>query len=379
MANDKKISCLIFTVGRSDFGILKNIILYLEKSKLFNSKLIITGAHFSKIFGNTINEIKRDKIKKKIFLKVNYKNNKNSETNISVNLMTKSQKLFKKIKPSFIVILGDRYEAFSIALSAFINNIPIVHFCGGSDTLGSKDDKYRYLISKISNIHMVETEYHKRRLLENGIKNKIHVIGAPALENIKKIKFISTYKILKQLNITYNKNEKYILGSFHPETVLNIERNKENLIKLLNFLNSTNFVIIFTYPNADQGFNEYIKIIKKNQKLNKKFYIFKNLGNTKYFQLLKKVDALISNSSSGIIETGSFNLPTINVGDRQKGRISDINVVNSSFDKKDLKKKLKNILKRNFKKKIIYSKKIYRLRKNSEEISKILKDNFFLK
>ena len=97
-------------------------------------------------------------------------------------------------------------------------------------------------------------------------------------------------------------------------------------------------MIIFTYPNADQGFNEYIKIIKKNQKLNKKFYIFKNLGNTKYFQLLKKVDALISNSSSGIIETGSFNLPTINVGDRQKGRISDINVVNSSFDKKDLKK-----------------------------------------
>ena len=351
MANDKKISCLIFTVGRSDFGILKNIILYLEKSKLFNSKLIITGAHFSKIFGNTINEIKRDKIKKKIFLKVNYKNNKNSETNISVNLMTKSQKLFKKIKPSFIVILGDRYEAFSIALSAFINNIPIVHFCGGSDTLGSKDDKYRYLISKISNIHMVETEYHKRRLLENGIKNKIHVIGAPALENIKKIKFISTYKILKQLNITYNKNEKYILGSFHPETVLNIERNKENLIKLLNFLNSTNFVIIFTYPNADQGFNEYIKIIKKNQKLNKKFYIFKNLGNTKYFQLLKKVDALISNSSSGIIETGSFNLPTINVGDRQKGRISDINVVNSSFDKKDLKKKIKKYFKKKFQKK----------------------------
>ena len=121
--------------------------------------------------------------------------------------MIKSEKIFQKIKPNFVIILGDRYETFSIALSAFRNNIPIVHLCGGSDTLGSKDDKYRYLISKISNLHLVETEHHKKRLLENGIKNKIHIVGAPALENLKKIRFGSKDKIFRELNIKYKKNE----------------------------------------------------------------------------------------------------------------------------------------------------------------------------
>ena len=380
MGNIKKINCLVFSVARSDFGILKNIIISLERSKFFNSKLVITGAHFSKIFGKTLNEINEVKIKKKIEIHLNYNYQKNnSETNIFTNLTIETEKLLLKLKPRFIIILGDRFEALSVALTAFRNDVPIVHFCGGSDTMGSKDDKYRYLISKISDLHLVETEHHKKRLYENDIKKNIHVIGAPALENNNKIKFLKKNVIINELKIPYHKNSKYILASFHPETTLNFDQNKKKLLKLLTFFNSLPFYIIFTYPNADRGFYEFIKILNSNKKRNRNFYLFENLGNTKYFRLLKTVDAMIGNSSSGIIESSAFKLPTINVGNRQMGRVSGTNVINSTFENKDLNKKFKYLLSKSFKNKIKRGKNIYKLKKNSSNITELLKKNYFLK
>ena len=186
----KKINLAIFTVGRSDYGIMRNIIIESQKSEYFRSTLFVAGNHKSTIFGKTIQEIKKDKLKKIVYFSENYKKSKENKTidHFSHTLL-ETQKKIKNFDIDYALILGDRYEMMAISLVCFNKNIKIIHFCGGSDTLGAHDDKYRYSISKMSFYHFVETPEHKKRLNENGIKKNIKIMGAPALENLDQLNF----------------------------------------------------------------------------------------------------------------------------------------------------------------------------------------------
>ena len=147
----KNLDCFIFSVARSDYGILRNLIINLDSNKNINSKLILLGAHHSKVFGNTKLESIIDRIKKKQSLKIKlYSSRQDATIKIFSKIMNDVEKILLKSKPRFVIILGDRYEALAISLACFMKNIPIVHFCGGSVTKGSLDDKYRYSISNIS-------------------------------------------------------------------------------------------------------------------------------------------------------------------------------------------------------------------------------------
>lgn len=325
---------VIFSVGRSDLSILNNLITKIDKHPKLNLDLVICGAHYSYKFGMFKNEFKLNKNNIHYF-KIKYQASENQDI---LNYFTKhlyfSNKLFNKKKYDAAIIMGDRYEMLAVAIACLNYQIPIMHFCGGSITSGSLDNIYRYCISKIAKAHFVETQNHKKNLNNFGILKNIFIVGAPALENFKK-NLITKKQLEKKFKINLDKN--YMICTFHPETTATKKENINKLIELIKFLNGSKYFIVFTYPNADQGFKNFISIIKKKLNL-KNVLLTKNLGRINYYSFLKHSNLIIGNSSSGIIESASFKKPTINLGNRQKERYCMKNVIHSDFDHKKIKK-----------------------------------------
>jgi UDP-hydrolysing UDP-N-acetyl-D-glucosamine 2-epimerase len=356
-----KINLAVFTAARSDFGILRNLITSIEKDERFNLTLLINSAHSESKFGNTDKEIKEINVKNKVYLKFKYRNSEPEDIlNYYAKITQEISNFIKKSRPETFVIMGDRYEMLAAAFTCLQYQVPIIHLCGGSITLGSLDNIYRDTISKISDLHLVETIWHKNRLKKIGIQKNVFVVGAPALENLHLFKKTSFSEVIKKFNLKIDISKKIIVACFHPETNIGKEKNIQNLKNFLKFLKSRDENIVFTYPNADSGFNEYIKIIKFYLSNKSNCNIVKNLGIKYYYALLKKSDFLIGNSSSGIIESASFNLKAINLGDRQKYRLTNKNVIHSNFKYKSIKQAFKK--NKNKKTKNLYYKKNCSLR-----------------
>mgnify|MGYP001290872884 CR=1 FL=1 len=200
----------IFTVGRSDFGIMKNIIVRSEKDKRFNLYLVIGSAHKSKIFGKTINETKKLKIKNKIKFNFNYQGSKKEDIlNYFKKTLDEANNFFSKKQIDASIILGDRYEMLAISIASLNYNVPIMHFGGGSETLGSLDNIYRYSISRMACAHFLETNYHKNNLKKIGIRKNLFVVGAPSLENLNK-----RIDKKKKFKFIYNNKKKNYSGLF---------------------------------------------------------------------------------------------------------------------------------------------------------------------
>ena len=355
----------IFSSARSDFGILKNLIIRLKKDQRFNPYLIIGGAHTANIFGNTVKEIDKISIKK-IFLRLKYSQSKEYNILRSAELtLRKSNDILKRNKFDGAIILGDRYEMMLFSLCCLFYKIPIIHLSGGSNTEGSIDDIFRYSISKMAKIHLLETNFHKKNLLNIGLKKNLFIVGAPALEKID-YNFQNINLTAKEKNFLNEKKEKKIIACFHPETTKSLKENLSNLKVLINFLNSKKHKVAFTFPNADEGFNEFIKIIKK--KLKKDSLIVPSLGIKKYHYFLSKANLLIGNSSSGIVESCSFKIPCLNIGYRQKGRFAPKNVLHANFKRKEINKKYNIALSNNFLKKIKKLKNPYEKKNTSKKI-----------
>ena len=345
----KKLKIAIFTVARSDFGIMKNIIYKAERDKRFELDLIIGSAHKTNIFGLTKNELKNFKIKNKKFFNFRYFGSLEKDIlKYFTKTIKETQNLFLKNKPDCALITGDRYEMLAIAICCVIYRVPIAHFCGGSETIGSLDDKYRFAISKMSTIHFLETRHHKQNLIKNQITKNLHIVGAPALEELeirkknKKIVNNDIKQLIKDLDINLGKN--VVTACFHPETNSSVDYNIKNLSIFIKFLKNLDANIIFTFPNADTGFKKYIKFITINLKNKKNIKLIKNLGIKKYYNLLSISTILIGNSSSGIIESASFNLPTINLGERQKKRYSPSNIIHCPFNLRLINKNYNKIV-----------------------------------
>jgi GDP/UDP-N,N'-diacetylbacillosamine 2-epimerase (hydrolysing) len=343
----KKIGLLL--AARSDFGIQKQLIDSLTSDKRFELNIYVNSAIISTKFGNNIKEIKKIKAKK---FYLNFKYSNSNQENIIyyfANILLELRLLLKKNTLDGFIITGDRFEMLAAAIVCLNYNLPIVHFCGGSITEGSLDDIYRYSISKMSSLHLVETQKHKNHLLKTGIRNNVYVVGSPALENLEKIKLNS--EVINNLKIK-SLNKRLIIACFHPETNISKQDNIKNLTVLLKFLRKVDANVVITYPNADVGFNDYIFIINKFLLLNKNCKIIKDLGSLNYYSLLQKADLLIGNSSSGIIESCSFKLPVLNLGNRQKGRFAPKNVTHVPFNYSKIIKNYNKIFNRHFLNKI---------------------------
>lgn len=366
---------LFISSSRADYGLLREVLFETQRINK-ETYLLVTGSHLSDDFGKTISEIKKDKIKNIIKKKLLTK--KFSEKNISgyiaksINLT--SEVILKK-KPNVIVILGDRYELLGSVIAAMTFRVPVVHIHGGEVTKGAYDDSIRHSITKLSHLHFPVHDKYKKRLIQLGEDPKtIFNFGGLGAYSISKSKLLSKIELEKYLKI--NLNKKTILVTFHPVT---LEKNKskfhiKNLIKFLNTQKKMN--IIITSPNFDSE-NDIIKKQFLKFSKNKNVYYFNSLGNLVYISLIKQAYVVIGNSSSGVLETPSFGVRTINIGNRQHGRIISKNIINCDYNFssinnafKKIKKKSKKIsnpfLKKNTPKKI--AQKIlnfdYKLKKN---------------
>lgn len=320
----KKI-CVV-TSTRADYGLLKRLMYLIKSSKIFNLLVVATGSHLEKEYGYTIDEIINDgfDISHKIYFP---KNKLDDISSITGKIICEFSIFIKKNNPDLVVLLGDRHEIFASAISAKIDNIPIAHIHGGEITPFCYDDSFRHAITKLANIHFVANKDFKKRVIQLGeMPSNVFIAGGLGLDSINKIQFLNKATLEKELGINFLK--KNILVTYHPVT-LKIKESKKELKLLLNTLKKLkNTFIIFTSPNIDIGSIHIVKEIQNFVKNHNNSIFIKSLGQTNYFSLLNVIDAVIGNSSSGILEVPSFKKATINIGLRQQGRPMAKSVIN---------------------------------------------------
>ncbi len=326
--NKKKI-CFI-TGSRAEYGLIERMVELFSKNNSFRTYLIVTGSHLSKKFGSTIKNISKANINlKKIPIDLNL----DSKKKIYLNQKKLSQEIYKlseKIKPTCFVVLGDRFEIFSLCSFIQFLNIPIVHIHGGEKTSGSLDDQLRHCITKMSHIHFVANKEFKNRVLQLGeAKSSVYIVGGLGLDKIKRIKILNKAQIKKKIN--FREDKKNVLVTLHPDTLKdsNTKKMTDAICKIIKKNQSINFIL--TYPNFDNGYEYIIKKFKylSKNKINVSFY--KSLGDQMYLSLLKYCDVMMGNSSSGFTEAPYFKIPVLNIGDRQNGRPISKNIINASI------------------------------------------------
>lgn len=307
------------TSSRADYGIVRNYLKLLHADKNVKLDVIVTGAILDKVYGEGYHIIEEDEfnIIKKIDLKLNNTNNEDIINSMSIALKEFGE-FFAKNKYDLVIILGDRYEMLSVAAAAAMNKLKILHIHGGEITLGNYDEFIRHSITKMSHFHFTSTEEYKKRVIQLGeAPDRVFYIGAMGAENCKKIDLSNV-----NIDILNLEKKRYFVVLFHPET-LTISKAEEQIETLLKVILKyiKNYKFIFLGSNADTGSNEIRKKINEFMQINNNIVYFENVHPDAYHYLLKNSIALIGNSSSGIIEAPTLGCYTVNIGDRQQGRI----------------------------------------------------------
>mgnify|MGYP001212275926 CR=1 FL=1 len=366
---------LVFTSSRADFGLLKNLILKLKQN--YKTDVVVSGTHLSNNFGYTFQEIEKSKIK--IFKKIKWKNFNDSYKNICKNFsynLEEISKILNSNKFNLVVLLGDRYETLSVAIAAHLARVPIAHIHGGELTNGIVDDAFRHSITKLSHIHFVSHIDYKKRIIQLGEDPKnIHVVGGLGIESIIKTKLIKKVELEKILKFKFKK--KNMIINFHPET-LSPNLAKYQIDQILNALRKfKNINKIFTMPGADLENNIIVKKIKKFIKLEKNSFLYESFGQKIYFSLIQNVDLMLGNSSSGILEMPYFGKLTINLGERQSGRVKAKSIIDLKIKKEDIIKTINKFYSGKFRLKLKKKNNLYGEGKSSKIILKKLKNEKF--
>lgn len=341
--NTKRKICIV-TGTRAEFGLLTPLMESIENDEELDLQVVVTGMHLSPDFGNTYKEVeKKFKIDKKI--EILFAEDTSTAVSKSMGLVqTSFPAAFEGLAPDLVVVLGDRYEIFAVAATAMIMKIPIAHLSGGEVTEGAIDDSIRHAITKMSHLHFVATEEYRNRVLQLG-ENPKHVFnfGELGLDNIANLKLLE--KKAFEESIDFRLDEKSLLITYHPTTLENKESIKQGFVNLLSVLDGLdNTSLIFTKSNSDEGGRMINTMIEDFVEARPdKAVLFASLGQLRYLSALQHVDAVVGNTSSGIVEAPSFKLPAINIGNRQKGRIQGDNVINTSAKLEDLKVAFKKL------------------------------------
>ena len=350
----------VITGTRADYGLLRPLIEKINDDDELQLQLIATGMHLSPEFGLTYKEIEDDgyKIDEKIEMLLS------SDTPVGISksmglAMISFSESFERLKPDMVVVLGDRYEIFSAASAAMIARIPIAHIHGVETTKGAFDEAFRHSITKMSHIHFTSTEAYKKRIIQLGEDPKrVFNVGAIGIESIRNLNLLKKAELEKSIN--FKIDSKAALVTFHPVTLEN-NTSIDQFQELLNALNQfKDLKIIFTKANSDIDGRIINSMIDDYVEKNKNNTIaFTSLGQLRYLSTMQYVDLVIGNSSSGIIEAPSFKIPTINIGDRQKGRIQGETIINCDPIEEEIYKAINFGLSNDFKEKIKHSRNPY--------------------
>ena len=347
----KRKICVV-TGSRAEYGILRRLMSAIKKCPELELQVIATNQHLSRSQGETYKEIGSDgfTIDYKVYMADDDAPDNANTTAKSISRgVAGFADAFDVLKPDLILILGDRYEMLAVASTALIYKIPIAHLHGGEITEGAFDDAIRHAITKMSHLHFTSTEAYRKRVIQLGEQpDRVFNVGALGVENVLKNNFMSKEEIEQSLN--FKLTDKCFLCTYHPVTLSNMS-SETQILNLLDSLDDyKDYHIIFTYSNSDTS--SQIIIMRIQEYVNRsegRCMFIPSLGQRRYFSALKYMTAVIGNSSSGIIEVPSFGIPTLDIGDRQKGRIAADSVIHCGYSTEEIKNGLEKVLAYGFK------------------------------
>jgi GDP/UDP-N,N'-diacetylbacillosamine 2-epimerase (hydrolysing) len=367
----------IITGSRADYGLLKLTMQEISNDPDLTLQIIVTGTHLSSLYGETYTELLADGFK--IDKKIEILNADNTSQGIaeSVGLgINRFHAAYKILKPDLVLVLGDRYEIFAAATAAHIGLIPLAHIHGGEITEGVIDDAFRHAITKMSQVHFVSTKEYAARVIQLGEQpSTVHVTGGLGVDALSNLKLLSKSEL--QTKLGFQLGEKNLLITFHPST-LEFSTAEDQISELLKALSKlTQTTLIFTMANADSGGLVINQLVKDFTERNINAKLFPSLGQLAYFSCIPFMDGVVGNSSSGILEVPSFSKGTINIGDRQRGRIQAKSVINCLPNYQEIHQAIETLYSVEFQKNLINLYNPYEPAGASKKIVKTIKKTGF--
>jgi len=363
----------VFTGTRAEYGLLKPLIEKINRDYELELCLIVTGSHFEEKFGDTYKEIIEDGYPIAYQVPMDLVSDTPRAICISMSKeLSGLADVFEQANMDLLLLLGDRYETFIAATTAMMFRVPVAHLHGGEITEGLIDDSIRHSISKMSALHFVSAEVYSRRLQQMGEEpERIWNVGALGIENIKQVKYLSRNELCSMYSPLFRKP--YILITYHPVT---LEKGMarfqfEDILYVISQRKEYNY--IFTYANADTEGSEINQLINCYVEHNTNACAFKSLGQVGYLSALKNACCVAGNSSSGIIEAPSFHIPTINIGNRQKGRECSQTVISCGNTPQEINKAFEQALSQTFIDRCKYYPNPYEGKDTSNQIIEVIK------
>ena len=339
----------VVTATRAEYGLLSPVIreLRAKENESFRTELLVTGTHLSDRYGNTIKEIERDGLRIDHIIDIPV--DSDTELDISNNqacALVKFTELFYKERYDAVLLLGDRYETLAVAIAAGNTRTPVFHMCGGDTTEGALDEWIRHSITKISYLHFVTNEDSKRRVIQLGEDpDRVFDYGSTSIDNILKAADMSKEEALSSVGL---KECRYALCTYHPVTMENntVDAQIDSFLEAIKCFPELIFIV--TKSNADQGGARINEMLDRAAERIDNLKVFTSLGVRRYLSLMRYAEFVMGNSSSGIIETPSFHIPTVNIGDRQRGRLQAASIIDCGSTEKEIVDGIKTALSREF-------------------------------
>jgi GDP/UDP-N,N'-diacetylbacillosamine 2-epimerase (hydrolysing) len=318
----------IYTSTRADYGLLRGVLQEIKSEPSLQLQILVSGMHLSPEFGMTIQEIRADGFKPDETIEILLTSDTPSAICKSMGLaLIGYGEALLRLEPDMVVVLGDRFETFCMAAATQVCGVPLAHIHGGEATEGAIDEAFRHSITKMSHLHFASCEEYRQRIIQLGeAPDRVFNVGALGVENIRRMSLMERGDLAKSIGFNFEKP--YFLVTFHPVT-LEKSTSEGQFQSLLDALDSfPEYNIIFTRANADTEGRAINRMIEEYTEARpERSLAVASLGSFRYLSAMKYATAVIGNSSSGIIEAPSFNIPTVNIGDRQKGRVKSESVV----------------------------------------------------
>lgn len=336
MVNMKRVA--VVTSTRAEYGILKPLLERLFADEEIKTDLIVTGTHLLEEYGETYKYIEADgfSISEKILVPMNGRTSRDISFSMSC-LLDKFSDYFSvpSNRPDILLVVGDRFEIPAICIAAYNERIPIAHFAGGETTQGALDEAFRHSVTKMSQLHFTTTEEYRNRVIQLGENpDKVFNVGSLMIESILALKEAAREDIESFLGFELTKP--YALVTFHPVTLENqtAQQQAEELINALREFSDIDFIC--TKANADAGGMLINDMLEKEAERSENVHLYSSLGQARYLTLMKNAVCVLGNTSSGIGEAPIFKTPTVNIGDRQKGRVRAASIIDCKPVKEEI-------------------------------------------
>ena len=352
MSATRKRRICVVTGTRAEYGLLRWVIDGIEKSPTLDLQLVATGMHLSPEFGLTYSEIEDDgyTIDAKVEMLLDSDTAAGASKSIGLGLIGFAD-VFERLRPDLLLLLGDRFEILAAASAALVARIPIAHLHGGETTLGAFDEAIRHAVTKMSHLHFVAAEPYRKRVIQLGEHpDRVHLVGGLGVDAIHQVMLLDRAALEASLDFRFGARN--LLVTFHPVTLSSqsVEQQIDELLAALDELRDTQLII--TLPNADNGGRNFIRRLKAFVAEHNNAKAYASLGQQRYLSCLKFVDAVVGNSSSGLAEAPSMGVATVNIGDRQRGRLRASSVVDCEPDRYDILRAIEEIYSAAFRSKL---------------------------